>query len=91
MNLCKHGIPTFAFCVECCRELTNISKLSKTSTMVMAAHAMVSAHKNSYTLKPALHIVSEEFPDIPEPLLVALWMGVNAKELDSEVFSSHQN
>lgn len=84
---CKHGVPTFGYCKLCCREMVDVKSMDKTSDLIRAAHAMVLAHEQNDTLLPALYSVSEQFPGIPEPLLTALWVGINAKELDIKTFS----
>ena len=46
---------------------------------------MVLQHGIFETISPAVKVVSKQFPNIPEPLLTALWVGINAKQRDIEI------
>ena len=85
MNECKHGIPVFGYCRQCCREMTTAKYLHKEANIIKAAHAMVTQHSIHETMLPAVEAVSEDFPNVPEPLLTAIWIGINAKERDLEM------
>ena len=84
-NQCKHGLPTFSYCQKCCREITAIRNLDKQADFIRAAHSMVLQHSIHETMLPAVEYVAGDFHNIPEPLLRALWIGINAKQRDIEI------
>lgn len=84
-HYCKHGIPTFGYCYLCCREIVDAKNLCKQADVIRAAHAMVLQHSIHETMLPAVESVAGEFPSIPEPLLTAIWIGINAKNRDIEM------
>lgn len=85
MTECKHAIPAFGYCNQCCREIVAVKNLSKNSDIIKAAHAMVLQHSFHATMLPAVEAVSEDFKKLPEPLLIAMWIGINAKQRDLNI------
>lgn len=49
-------------------------------SLIEVANFMVLQHNVFETMSPAVEAVSKQFPNIPEPLLTALWIGINAKQ-----------
>lgn len=41
---------------------------------------MVLQHSIHETMLPAVESVADDFPNIPKPLLSALWIGINARD-----------
>ena len=82
MKKCKHGIPAFGYCSQCCLEMITAKYLDKEADIIKAAHSMVMHHSIHETMLPAVEAVSEDFPNVPKPLLTAIWIGINAKQRD---------
>jgi len=55
-----------------------VSELSKGHPANRAANRMVAAHRNNETMVPALFEVKEEFPQLDDQVLIAMWLAVNA-------------
>lgn len=53
--------------------------ISREHPIVLAAKAMVIAHREHDTMRPALEQVHELYPDVKESILIVLWVGINAK------------
>jgi hypothetical protein len=60
----------------------NIRDLHKEHPLVLAAHKLVKVHEETATLGAALCEVRDSFPEVEEGHLIALWVGINAKELE---------
>lgn len=63
--------------------MLEVKDLSKDHPVVKAAYRMVEAHQWNETLLPAIEQLSDEFPEIEPEILIALWLGINAKERSS--------
>ena len=59
-----------------------VKDLHKDHALVRAAHKMVSEHEMNDTMVPALEAVHAEFPEVEPEYLIALWVGINAKNLE---------
>ena len=94
MRECKHGIPAFGYCNQCCLEMTTAKYLDKKADIIKAAYAMVLQYSIYETILPAVKAVQSDFPNILESLLTAIWIGINAKHRDMVVeawMTDHDN
>ena len=56
-----------------------ITELSIDHPAVKAAYEMVAAHIRYKTMNPAVFEIKEEFPELDEQVIMAMWIAINAK------------